>query len=110
MQPRLAPHRATARLGYAFRRFNASVGAIWIDDRPIDGVFGRVWGAMTKLDVSASFRLTRYAQLYLQARNPTNQKDLRYESPPGVAEGKQRYLRAMEEYGDNWVFGIKGQF
>ena len=25
-------------------------------------------------------------------------------------EGQQRYLRQMEEYGDNWVFGIKGQF
>ena len=106
----LAPHRATARLGYNYKRFSTSVGAIWIDDRPIDSVYGRVWGAMTKLDISASFRLTKYASLYMQARNPTNQKDLRYESPPGVQEGKQKYLRAMEEYGDNWVFGIKGQF
>jgi TonB-dependent receptor len=106
----LAPHRATARLGYSFRNFSCSVGGIWIDDRPIDGVYGRVWGAMTKLDLSANYKLNRYVSLYMQARNPTNQKDLRYESAPGVQEGKQKYLRAMEAYGDNWVFGIKGQF
>ena len=46
----------------------------------------------------------------MQGRNITNQKDFYYESPLGVQEGKQRYLRQMEEYGDNWVFGIKGQF
>jgi TonB-dependent receptor len=106
----LAPHRATARLGYNYKRFNASVGGIWIDDRPIDGVYGRVWGAMTKLDISATWKLNRWASIYMQCRNPTNQKDLRYESPPGVTEGKQKYLRAMEAYGDNWVFGVKGQF
>ena len=25
-------------------------------------------------------------------------------------EGKQKHLRRQEEYGDNWVFGVKGQF
>ena len=106
----LAPHRATARVGYNYRRFNGSIGAIWIDDKPVDGVYGRVMGAMTKLDISATWKLNRYASLYVQIRNPTNQKDLFYESPPGVQEGKQKYLRKMEEYGDNWVFGIKGSF
>jgi hypothetical protein len=43
----------------------------------------------------------------MQARNPTNQKDLRYE---GVIEGKDKNLRHMEAYGDNWVFGVRGQF
>ena len=106
----LAPHRATARLGYNYRAFGCSVGAVWIDDRPIDGVYGRVWGAMTKLDLSATYKLNRWATLYMQARNPTNQKDLRYQSPPGVQEGKQKHLRFMESYGDNWVFGVRGQF
>ncbi len=106
----LAPHRATARLSYAYQRFNGSVGAVWVDDRPVDGVYGRIWGAMTKLDISATWRLTRYSSLYVQVRNPTNQKDLIYESPPGVQEGKNRVLRRMEAYGDNWVFGVKGSF
>jgi hypothetical protein len=46
----------------------------------------------------------------MQARNPTNQKDMYYQSPPGVQEGKQGVLRNQENYGDNWVFGVKGQF
>jgi hypothetical protein len=65
---------------------------------------------MTKLDLSATYKLNRWATLYMQARNPTNQKDLRYQSPPGVQEGKQKQLRFMEAYGDNWVFGVRGQF
>ncbi len=110
----LAPHRITARLGYSYKRFNASVGGIWVDDRPGDNAnsnYGRIWGAMTKLDISASYKLTKYATLYVQARNPTNQKDHYYETAPGLKEGTGvRYLRNMEEYGDNWVFGVKGQF
>ena len=106
----LAPHRATARIGYAYKRFNGSLGAIWVDDRPVDGVYGRFWGAMTKLDISATWKLTNYASLYVQIRNPTNQKDLIYESPPNAPEGKNRVLRRMEAYGDNWVFGVKGAF
>jgi hypothetical protein len=65
---------------------------------------------MTKLDLSFSFKLNRYATLYVTGRNPTNQKDLFYESPPGVQEGKQKHLRKQEEYGDNWIFGVKGTF
>jgi len=107
---KLAPYRATYRLGYAYGRFNGSVGVIWIDDRPSDSTYGRIWGAMTKIDLALTWRLTRYASLYVQARNISNVKDRYYESPLGVTEGQRRYLRQMEEYGDNWVFGVKGQF
>ena len=65
---------------------------------------------MTKLDLSASYRINNWATLFVQARNPTNQKDLFYESPPGVAEGQKQHLRKMEEYGDNWTIGVRGQF
>jgi hypothetical protein len=106
----LAPHRWTGRFGYAYRRFNGSLGFIWVDDRPIDGVYGRVWGAMTKFDLSLSWKVNQFATLFVQARNPTNQKDLRYESPPGVREGQAKHLRHMEEYGDNWIFGVRGNF
>jgi TonB-dependent receptor len=107
----IAPHRLTARLGYTYKRFNGSFNMIWIDDRVSDQAnYGRIWGAMTKFDLSLTWKLNRYASLYVQGRNITNQKDFYYESPLGVQEGKQRYLRQMEEYGDNWVFGIKGQF
>ncbi len=107
---KVAPHRVTSRLGYAYQRFNGSISMIWIDDRPSESTYGRIWGAMTKFDLTLNWKLTRYASLYVQARNITNQKDLYYESPLGVQEGKQKYLRLAEEYGDNWVFGVKGTF
>ena len=107
----LAPHRVTGRLGYAYKRFNGSLGVIWVADKPNDSTnYGRFFGAITKYDLTLNLRLTRYASLFVQGRNITNQKDLWYESPPGVQEGKQAYLRGMEEYGANWVFGVKGQF
>jgi iron complex outermembrane receptor protein len=106
----IAPHRWTGRVGYAYKNFAAQVGAIWVDDRPVDGVVGRYWGAMTKYDISLTYKLTRYATLFLQARNPNNVKDMYYESPPGVKEGEQGVLRKQEEYGDNWILGVRGQF
>ena len=109
----LAPHRITSRLGYAYGRFNGSFGVVWVDDKPNDtSNYGRFFGEITKYDLSLNWRLTRDRrfELYVQGRNITNVKDEWYESPPGVQEGKQRYLRGMEEYGANWVFGIKGGF
>ncbi len=106
----VAPHRVTGRVGYAYRRFNGSVGVIWIDDKPNDATYGRFFGSFTKFDLTLNFTLTRYASLYVQGRNITNVKDEWYESPPGSEEGRHAYLRGMEEYGANWVFGIKGTF
>lgn len=34
----------------------------------------------------------------------------RYQTPPGSEEGSNGYLRSMEEYGANWVFGVRGSF
>ena len=109
----VAPHRLTSRLGYAYKRFNGSLGIIWADDKP-QGTgtnnYGRYFGAITKIDCSLNFRLNRYATIYAQGRNITDTYDLSYLSPPGVQETKQGVLRHMEHYGSNWVFGVKGQF
>jgi TonB-dependent receptor len=109
----LSPHRATFRLGYAYRRFNGAIGMVWLDDRP-DGTGtsnpGRYRGEITKFDANATFRINSRLSLYVQARNFTNVKDESYISPPGVMEGEQGALRYMEQYGANWVFGIKGSF
>jgi TonB-dependent receptor len=106
----LAPHRWTGRFGYNYRRFGGNLSFIWVDDRPIDGVDYRYWGAMTKFDASLSWRLNSHATLFVQTRNPTNVKDIRYETPPGAAKGVGKHLRHMEEYGDNWIFGVRGLF
>jgi len=106
----LAPHRWTGRLGYRYRRFAANLAFIWVDDRPINGVDYRYWGAMTKWDGGLTFDLNKYATLYVTTRNPTNQKDLHYETPPGAAKGVGKHLRFMDAYGDNWIFGLRGRF
>ena len=109
-RPGVAPHRITSRLGYSYKRFNGSVGMTWTDDKPESSTYGRTFGAITKYDLTLNFRLVGQSWLYVQGRNITNVKDEWYESPPGVQEGQQRALRAMEGYGTNWVFGVKGNF
>ena len=106
----LAPYRVSSRLGYAYGRFNAGFGMIWAANKPESSTYGRYFGQITKFDLSASVRITRYVSLYVQGRNITNAKDHWYQSPDGTQEGKNGYLRSIEEYGANWVFGVKGQF
>jgi hypothetical protein len=106
----LAPHRATGRLGYSYKRFNGSFGITWVDDKPESSTYGRFFGAITKYDLTLNWRLSSRASFFVQGRNITNVKDEWYDSPPGVQEGKQRYLRSIEQYGANWNFGVKGQF
>jgi hypothetical protein len=105
----IAPRRVATRLGYTYGRFNGSLGAIWRDDSP-NGNVGQFWGEYTKYDLALTFRLTRNATLFVQGRNISNVPDLWYQSPPGVQEGEQPYLRQMESYGANWVFGVQGEF
>ena len=109
-RPNLAPYRVSSRLGYAYGRFNANFGMIWAADKPESSTYGRYFGELTKFDLSASVRITRYVSLYVQGRNITNAKDHWYQSPLGTQEGKNGYLRMIEGYGANWVFGVKGQF
>jgi outer membrane receptor protein involved in Fe transport len=105
----LAPHRITSRLGYAYRRFNGSVGMVWMDDRP-DGIYGRFRPEQTQFDLSVTWKLTSAISLYVQGRNITSQPVKWMESPPGEVEGESPRLRQFQEYGANWVFGCRGTF
>ncbi|MBL9188744.1 MAG: TonB-dependent receptor [Opitutaceae bacterium] len=105
----LAPHRVSTRLGYAYRRFNGSIGMVWRDDSP-DGIYGRYKGALTQFDLAATWKLSNRYSVYVQGRNITGKPVLWYESPPGVAEGVSPHLRVMQEYGANWVIGLRGTF
>lgn len=105
----LSPHRVTTRLGYAYRRFNGSLGMVWRDDSP-DGIYGRYKGALTQFDLSASWKLSNRYSMYVQGRNITGKPVLWYESPPGAVQGQNPALRVMQEYGANWVFGLRGTF
>jgi TonB-dependent receptor len=105
----MAPHRVSARLGYAYRRFNGSLGGVFTDERP-DGVYGRFREAVAQFDTSLNWKLTRRTTLYVQGRNITGQPLKWFDTPPGVAERRQRVLRQYQEYGANWNFGLKGTF
>ena len=105
----LAPHRLSSRLGYAYRKFNGSIGMVWRDNSP-DGIYGRYKGELTQFDLSLSWKLSSRYSMYVQGRNITNVPVVWYESPPGVVEGINPALRVMQEYGANWVFGVRGTF
>jgi iron complex outermembrane recepter protein len=105
----LAPHRVTSRLGYNYRRFNTALGMVWIDDRP-DGNYGNFRPEQTQFDLSLNWKLTNRYTMYVQGRNITNQVVKWMVSPPGVVEGESPALRQVQEYGSNWVFGVRGTF
>ena len=103
----LAPHRVSGRLGYAYKKFNGSIGGVYTEERA-DGVYGRFREAVAQFDTSLNWRLTRRTTLYVQGRNITGQPLRWFDTPPGVAERRQRILRQYQEYGANWNFGVKG--
>jgi len=106
----LARHRVSSRLGYNYKRFNGTIGMVWRPDTPDSTTYGQYQGEITQFDVSLNWRLNRYATLYTQIRNITGVPVRWYHTPPGLPEGNQRALRQMQEYGSNWVFGVRGQF
>jgi iron complex outermembrane receptor protein len=106
----LAPYRLSSRLGYNYKKFSGSIGMVHRPETPDGSTYGRTTGELTQFDVSLNWRLTRQLTTYVQIRNLTGMPVTWYESPPGSPEGTNRYLRQMQEYGSNWVFGIRGQF
>lgn len=106
----VTPHRIAGGVSYRLRRFTSSFNVVWGTDRPESSTYGRYFGAITKYDLGFGYRFSPRLEFFVQGRNITNVKDEWYQSPPGVQEGKQGALRSMEEYGANWVFGIKGTF
>ncbi len=104
----LAQHRFTSRLGYSYGKFNGSLGMVWRDDSP-DGDT-RYKRAITQFDLSLNYKLTRWATLYVQGRNIFNQPVLWYDFPVGNHDSQGAVLGRMQEYGANWVFGLKGVF
>jgi len=107
----LSPHRLTSRLGYAYRRFNGSLGMVWRDDSP-DGYnpVTRYKREITQFDLSLTWKLSQRYSIYVQGRNITGRPVIWMESPPNAEMGVEPALRQMQEYGANWVFGCRGTF
>jgi iron complex outermembrane receptor protein len=107
---KLAPHRVTARLGYAYRRFNGTVGMVWIHESPDGTIYGRYNAERTQFDTSLNWKFSNRVSFYVQGRNITGKPVKWYATPAGYAEGSYPILRQYQEYGANWVFGVKGTF
>jgi TonB-dependent receptor len=106
----LAQHRVSSRLGYNYKRFNGTIGMVWRPDTPDSTTYGQFQGEITQFDVSLNWRVNRFATIYTQIRNITGMPVRWYHTPPGFVEGQGRALRQMQEYGANWVVGVRGQF
>lgn len=106
----LAPHRISSRLTYTYRKLNTFIGMVYRPDTPASTTYGDYFGALTQFDAAINWRLTPKTTLYVQVRNLTGKPVTWYHTPPGVPEGEQRTLRQMQEYGANWVFGVRGSF
>ncbi|MEY2880614.1 MAG: hypothetical protein RLZZ15_2994 [Verrucomicrobiota bacterium] len=106
----LSPHRLTSRLGYNYQRLSATLGMVY-RDRAADGVYGLYKGAITQFDTTLGWKLTRRVSLYVQGRNITNVPVLWYATPTASVEGgPDQALRRLQEYGANWVLGVRGTF
>ncbi|MDP3069596.1 MAG: TonB-dependent receptor [Opitutaceae bacterium] len=106
----LAPYRVTSRFSYTYRKFNGFIGMVHRPDTPASTTYGDYFGKQTQFDGALNWRLTRNTTLYTQVRNFTGKPIRWYHTPPGVVEGQQRVLRQIQEYGANWVFGVRGTF
>lgn len=107
-RPNLAPHRVSANIGYRYKKFGTRLGAIWHDYIPWSSIDGRYKRHSSMFDWSAEYQVHRYATVFFQARNIFNRPVLWFEREnAGVGGGA---LQALENYGANWVFGLKGTF
>lgn len=105
---KLAPQLLSTSLNYRYKRFGIRAGAVMKADTPWDDVYGRYQRHSIRTDLGGEFRLTKYATIYFQGRNIFNESVEWYESP--FVEGEAGALRILENYGANWVFGVKGTF
>jgi len=106
--PGVAPHKATASLGWSYQRFNLRLGGLWQDDTPYTTVFGRYQRHNIKLDLSGGFRVSPRVSLFFQGRNILNDPTLLYEGDPvrGIPAALYRY----GNFGVSWSIGIRGNF
>lgn len=97
----MTPHTVTGGFDYRYKRLSFGLRAVWQDDAPWFNAT-RYRPQVIKYDGSVNLNLSRYATLFVQARNIFNRDHEIYE-----ANGS---LWRAENYGGNWVFGVRGEF
>ncbi len=102
----VTPHVVSAGFDWRYRKFGFGLKGIWVDDAPWTGVTGRFRESNVKLDGSVDYRFSSRLTAFVQARNITNEDHHIYEAIGGNIPVTWR----RENYGSNWVFGLRGEF
>jgi outer membrane receptor protein involved in Fe transport len=97
----LTPHVVTGGFDYNFRGFSVGLRTRWEDQAPWSNLT-RYRPQVVRHDANLSARLSARLTFFVQARNIFNKRTEIFEQSGN--------LFVAENYGANWVFGLRGQF
>lgn len=102
----LTPHTATGGFDYRYKWFGFGLRGVWADDAPWTNEEGRYRKANLKVDGNLEIRFSPRLQFFVQARNITGTNHTVLEEINGNAP----MIWRIENYGSNYVIGVRGQF
>jgi outer membrane receptor protein involved in Fe transport len=97
----LTPHVITGGIDYRFKRLSLGLKTRWESKAPWSSAT-RFRPEVIKYDGNVDLRISRKLTLFVQARNIFNRAYV-------VTEGNGN-LFVAENYGGNWVLGMRGDF
>lgn len=109
----LTPHRFSTSIGYRFRKFSSRLGVVWRSDTDTGsttGQYGQFREADRMVDLSLEYRVHRNVTIYAQGRNIFDHGVVYMDTPTGLKQGTNPFVRHYESYGALWHFGVKGTF
>jgi TonB-dependent receptor len=105
-RPGLTPHVLTGGFDYRYKRLGFGLRGVWADESPWTNVVGRYRTSNLKVDGNFEFRFSPKVQFFVQARNITGTNHTILEEINGNAP----MIWRVENYGSNYVIGVRGQF
>ncbi|WP_442890666.1 outer membrane beta-barrel protein [Congregicoccus parvus] len=105
-RPGITPHLVSTGFDWRYRWIGFGLKAVWVDDAPWTNTAGRIREGNVKFDGNLDIRLSRRLTAFVQARNITNEDHVVYEA----LDGYEPVLWRRENYGANYVFGLRGSF
>ena len=91
-----------AGINYRYNRFSCAVNHTWTAETNVDATYFRT--PRTIVNISASFRPTKYTSIFLTGRNITDEP---YETR---ITANRNVLYQFQRFGSNWTIGIEGRF
>ena len=102
----VTPHVISSGFDWRYRRVGLGLKGVWSDDAPWTSVEGRYRPAVLKLDGNIDVRISNWVTAFVQVRNLTNEDHVIVEEIGGNVPVVWR----RENYGANYVIGVRGQF